>query len=80
MVRCALLLQAFTAARPGEVRMARRDEFSGDLWRIPAERMKKRRPHLVPLSIQALAVLDELRPLIGNDPLLFPSLRDRKNP
>lgn len=79
-VRCALLLQAFTATRPGETRLAEWREFDGDLWRIPAERMKKKRPHLVPLSRQAQSVLDELRPLTGSERLLFPSLRDKRRP
>lgn len=80
IVRCAMLLQAYTVTRPGETRRAEWSEFDDDLWRIPAERMKRRRAHLVPLSPQALAVLDELRPLTGSGRLLFPSLRDKNKP
>lgn len=56
---CELL--AYTWARTGELRAMRWTEIEGDLWRIPKERMKRRREHLVPLSRQALAVLEELR-------------------
>jgi len=64
------------------VRGARWDEFDFHerLWRIPAERMKMKRDHLVPLSKQVLAILDELRPLTGNGDLLFPSLRNPTKP
>ncbi len=44
-------------------------------WRIPASKMKMKEQHLVPLSRQALAVLEELRPLTGSGRYLFPSLR-----
>jgi integrase len=45
-------------------------------WRIPPERIKMRRPHIVPLSRQAVELLKELRRLTGNSPRLFPSERD----
>lgn len=76
----ALRLQLLTAARPGEVRAARWQEFDlrakgGPVWRIPAERMKSRRDHVVPLSRQAVGLLRELANLQGSEPgaLLFPS-------
>ncbi|NCC58057.1 MAG: integrase, partial [Synergistales bacterium] len=80
VVRCAMLLQAYTATRPGETRWAEWDEFDGDLWRIPAVRMKRRLLHVVPLSTQAQAVLDDLRHFSGAGTLLFPSARDRRRP
>src|SRR5690606_6004892 len=46
------------------------------LWRIPAERMKMRFPHIVPLSRQAIAVLEALQELSGHSPLLFPGERN----
>ncbi|OEC54226.1 MULTISPECIES: integrase arm-type DNA-binding domain-containing protein [unclassified Aeromonas] len=80
--RLAIHLLMLTMTRPGEVRFARWDEF--DLaraeWRIPAERMKMRVPHIVPLSRQALAVLEELRQITGHCELLFPSERKLTNP
>lgn len=80
--RLAIHLLMLTMTRPGEVRFARWDEF--DLaraeWRIPAERMKMRVPHIVPLSRQALAVLEELRQISGHCELLFPSERKLTNP
>lgn len=74
-VRQALLLLVLTAVRPGELRGARWEEFDTEaaLWRIPADRMKMKTEHLVPLSSQALAALEVLRPLNGHRPLVFPS-------
>jgi integrase len=78
--RLALLLMILTFARTTELRAAQWSEFenldeSEPLWRIPAERTKMRREHLVPLSRQAVAVLGELRVLPGSaaSPFLFPS-------
>lgn len=73
--RHALELLMLTAVRPGELRGARWDEFDTEraLWRIPAERMKMKTEHLVPLSKQALKVLDTIKPLTGSDVLVFPS-------
>jgi len=72
----ALKLLALVFTRPGELRAARWSEINFDEpeWRIPAERMKKRREHIVPLSRQALAILRELQPLTGGGHLIFPSL------
>ena len=80
--RLAFHLLMLTMTRPGEVRFARWDEFDMERaeWRIPAERMKMRAPHIVPLSRQALAVLDELRTLTGHCELLFPSERSLTKP
>jgi integrase len=71
----ALRFIMLTAVRPGELRGARWDEIDTDaaVWRIPAERMKMRQPHLVPLSPQALDVLAAMRPISGADGLVFPS-------
>lgn len=71
----ALRLLMLTAVRPGELRGARWDEIDMDAaeWRIPAERMKMRTPHVVPLSRQALDVLQLMQPLSGERELVFPS-------
>jgi integrase len=73
--RCGLLMLVLTGLRPGEVRCARWSEFDVEalLWRVPAERMKMKVEHLVPLSSQAMAVLSEIRPLTGDKALVFPS-------
>ena len=73
--RHALELLMLTAVRPGELHGARWDEFDTEraLWRIPAERMKMKTEHLVPLAAQALKVLDAIKPLTGSDVLVFPS-------
>ena len=71
----ALRLLVLTATRPGETRGARWAEFDLDaaLWTIPAERMKMRAEHRVPLSRQALDVLRTMQPLSGGRELVFPS-------
>ncbi len=81
-VKHALTLLMLTFVRPGELRGARWEEFDleANVWRIPAERMKMGAPHLVPLSRQALEVLEELRPLTGRFSLLFPGSNDRTRP
>ncbi len=70
----AMRLLAYTFVRPGELRGARWDEFDLERaeWRIPAERMKMRSEHIVPLSRQALDLLEQLRPLTGRFSLLLP--------
>ncbi|TNI93640.1 tyrosine-type recombinase/integrase [Aeromonas allosaccharophila] len=80
--RLAFHLLMLTMTRPGEDRFARWDEFDLERaeWRIPAERMKMRAPHIVPLSRQALAVLEELRQITGHCELLFPSERKLTDP
>lgn len=80
----ALKLQLLTATRPGETRYARWREFDlkRRLWHLPAERMKSRQPHTVPLSSEAMAVLRELANLGDTHPdaLLFPSLVSSQQP
>lgn len=73
----ALQLLALTFVRTGELREATWDEFDMDKaeWRIPAERMKMKAPHVVPLSKQALAVLENLKKLNGSYQWLFPGVR-----
>lgn len=73
--RNALEFLLLTATRPGETRGARWDEVDEEkaLWRIPAQRMKMKTEHLVPLSQQALAVLKRARELAGASELVFPS-------
>lgn len=81
-VRIGLQLLAMLACRPSEIREARWDEFdlAAGLWLIPAERMKRRREHLVPLPQQAIQLLNELRHLTGAYPLLFPGRSDTTKP
>jgi integrase len=81
-VRIGLHLLSMLACRPSELREARWDEFDLDkaLWTIPAERMKRRREHLVPLPRQAVELLRGLRNLTGGYPLLFPGRSDTTKP
>src|SRR6185312_3795563 len=66
--------------RPGELRRAEWLEVDLDKaeWRLPAEKMKARVPHVVPLSLQALTVLRDLQPLTGGGKYLFPGVRGRE--
>jgi integrase len=76
-IRAALQLLALTMTRPGEIRFMRRSEilWPKATWRIPAERMKMRRPHDVPLSTQALAIIRDIWPLSEGHELVLPSIR-----
>ncbi len=71
----AMRLLMLTTTRPGEVREARWSEFhpAEALWIIPADRMKMGEEHRVPLSHQALQVLEAMRPISGDRELVFPS-------
>lgn len=81
-LRAALLLLALTMTRPGDVRGMRRSEIDFDraIWRIPPERMKMRRPHDVPLSRQAIAVLRDVWEISDQGDLVLPSIRSRERP
>ncbi len=72
----ALKFQILTMTRPGEVRGAKKQEIDLEkrTWTIPAERMKMRREHVIPLSDQALEIVEENWPRIEGVELLFPSL------
>jgi integrase len=73
----ALRLMALTFVRTVELRKAKWDQFDlgAALWTIPAEHMKMRRSHIVPLSRQALSALKELHELTGGGKILFPNHR-----
>jgi integrase len=81
-LRAALQFLALTCVRPGEVRGAARKEFDlkRAIWRIPAERMKMRASHDVPLSRQAMAVLEDIWSFSENTELVFPSIRSPRRP
>jgi integrase len=82
IVRCALRLLPLVFTRPSELTQAEWTEFDFDAgeWNIPAERMKLREPHLVPLSAQAVTILRELHPLTGYGRHVFPGVRDPRKP
>lgn len=67
-----------TAARSGEVREAHWDEIDmgAKVWEIPAARMKMKRPHRVPLSRRALAVLEAAKALGDKSRLVFPGMKE----
>ena len=78
----ALRFTALVFQRPGEIRQAEWSEidFDGAVWTIPAERMKQRQPHRVPLSQQALAILHEAEALSGGGRYVFPKLGSALKP
>jgi len=82
VVRCALQLTPMLMVRPGELRLARWEEFDLDngLWYVPSERLKRVKdhkengdPHLVPLAPQAVAILEDLFSLTGRTGRVFPA-------
>lgn len=81
-VMYALKLAPLVFVRPGELRSARWEDFDldGKEWRIPAELMKMDREHVVPLSRQAIALINELDAITGSGELLFPSMRSERRP
>ena len=81
-ISAALKFLMLTCVRPGEVRRAVRSEFDlkKAVWHIPAERMKMRQPHDVPLSRQALTVLEDVWSLSEGAELVFPSIRSKHRP
>ncbi|HHG8588318.1 TPA: tyrosine-type recombinase/integrase [Citrobacter koseri] len=78
LVVLAARLLILTGVRTGELRGAFWSEFELEkaVWEIPAERMKMKRPHLVPLSIQALEIVQQLKVMSGQYPLVFPGRND----
>jgi len=82
VTRCALQLAPLVFVRPGELRQAEWSEFNLETaeWRIPAEKMKAGVLHIIPLSRQALDVLQEIRPLTGHGRYVFPSPRTDSRP
>lgn len=78
--RCCIQLLVWSACRPGEVRKAKWSEFDlvKAVWIIPAERMKLRQAHRVPLPKQAVLMLKELKLVTGAKEFLFPSQRGSK--
>ncbi|WP_176398600.1 tyrosine-type recombinase/integrase, partial [Vibrio cholerae] len=73
--RCLLEWQLHTMTRPAEASGARWDEINWEenVWTIPAERMKKRREHRIPLTEQMLALLEVMKPISGHRDFVFPS-------
>ncbi|HAV1826488.1 tyrosine-type recombinase/integrase [Enterobacter hormaechei] len=78
LVVLAARLLILTGVRTGELRGAFWSEFDLEkaVWEIPTERMKMKRPHLVPLSTQALEIVQQLKVMSGQYPLVFPGRND----
>lgn len=80
--RCLIEWQLLTLVRPSEASGTRWAEIDLDakLWTIPAERMKAKREHIVPLSAQALNILEVMKPISAHREFVFPSRNDPKQP
>ena len=80
--RCLIEWQLLTLVRPSEASSARWVEIdlNTKLWTIPAERMKAKREHIVPLSPQALEILEMMKPISMHREHVFPSRNDPKQP
>ncbi len=82
ITRLAMKLMTYTFVRTSEEIEAPWSEFDLDeaRWTIPAERMKMKTPHIVPLSRQAVEVLRALKQITGNGHFVFAGARDKKKP
>ena len=82
ITKLAMQLAPHVFVRPGELRQAEWSEivFDEALWTIPASKTKMRKDHLVPLSRQALAILEEAYQFTGPGGYVFPSVRTRRRP
>ncbi|HFI8601407.1 tyrosine-type recombinase/integrase [Escherichia coli] len=80
--RCLIEWQLLTLVRPSEASGTRWAEIDleAKLWIIPAERMKAKREHIVPLSSQALNILEVMKPISAHREYIFPSRNDPKQP
>ena len=80
--RCLIEWSRHTMVRPSEAAGTRWDEIDieNKIWTIPAERMKKRKPHSIPLTAQSLLLLEVMRPISGHRDFVFPSHKDPKQP
>jgi integrase len=78
VLACRLL--ALTWVRTTELRLMRWDEVDGDTWRLPAGRMKRQRDHLVPLSRQAVAIVERMRERTRGGPYVFHGDRTTDKP
>ena len=81
-VMYALKLTPHVFQRPGEIRQMEWKEVNFDkaVWTIPVGKMKMRQPHSVPLSRQALVILERMRALSGRGRYVFPSIRSKDRP
>ena len=82
IVRCALRLAPLVFVRPGELRAMEWAEVSVERgeWVIPGQKMKMKREHIVPLSKQALEILEEIRPFTGAGRYVFPTPTSSNRP
>ncbi len=79
-IRCLIEWQLHTMTRPIETATAHWADIDleSKVWVVPAERMKMKKPHAIPLTPQALSILESMKPISGHREYVFPSHRDLK--
>ncbi|BCQ37455.1 integrase [Erwinia rhapontici] len=82
ITKTATYLIMYTGVRTQELRFARWQDIDleNGMWEVPAEHMKMRRPHKVPLSRQAISLLKQLKPITGHYPFIFIGRNDQRKP
>jgi len=82
ITKTATYLIMYTGVRTQELRFARWQDIDLEnaMWEVPAEHMKMRRPHKVPLSRQAISLLKQLKPITGHYPFIFIGRNDQHKP
>jgi len=82
ITKTATYLIMYTGVRTQELRFARWQDIDLEnaMWEVPAEHMKMRRPHKVPLSRQAISLLKQLKPITGHYPFIFIGRNDQRKP
>ncbi|TCW00377.1 tyrosine-type recombinase/integrase [Biostraticola tofi] len=82
LVKVATQLLQLTGLRTVELRLSLWSfiDFDNKTWEIPAELMKSRRPHIVPMSRQVIALLEYLKPITGHGQFIFPGRSDNTKP
>jgi len=82
VTQCALRLTPYVMLRPGELRAAEWAEIDLEKrqWKIPAAKMKMKRPHIVPLSNQVIEIFKSIQPVTGQGRYVFPSVRTKDRP
>jgi integrase len=82
IVKMALRIAPYVFVRPGEIRHAEWAEIDFDKaeWWIPADKMKMKQIHIVPLADQVIAIMEELQPYTRHTRFLFPSMRTEDRP
>ena len=80
--KCAFKMTPYVMLRPGELRHAEWSEIDLEKkqWKIPADKMKMGRPHIIPLANQVVEIFKIMQPITGHGKYVFPSVRSKNRP